>query len=205
MFAGSKVDIRRDIEELVIVPDGLLWYLPFEALVPADDDKGQPPNSSPEESPTLLSHLRIRYAPTVGLAVPQLRTLPPIQNTGIVVGKLFPRDADEVSAARLERLLSVVPSPVVLRVPLPAPAAVIGSLLDELIVLDDVAPSSAYGWLPIPEGRGRSNSGLEAWMALPWGGPQRIVLPASIRPPKARCVAEAARWTAARLFCPSAV
>ncbi len=177
LFTGSKVDVRRDIEELVIVPDGLLWYLPFEALVSDDGEKGQLPNSRPEESPPLLSHVRIRYAPTIGLSVPGLRTVPPIQNTGIVVGKLFPRDADEVSAARLEQLLGVVPSPVVLRAPLPGPAAVIGSLLDELIVLDDVAPSSAYGWLPIPEGRGRSNIGLEAWMALPWGGPQRIVLP----------------------------
>ena len=47
--------------EIVIVPDGVLWYLPFETLpVPAGSG-----NSIP-----LLMHVPIRYAPTLALAVP---------------------------------------------------------------------------------------------------------------------------------------
>ena len=167
LFQGSNVDVSKQLEELVIVPDGLLWYLPFEALIPADAASDEP----------LLSRVRIRYAPTVSLAVPDDAPLPLIATTGVVVGKLFPQDADEVAEAALESLQPMLSKSVALRSPLPGPAPVIGSLLDELIVLDDIALSSAYGWSPIPVARDRSMTGLEAWMALPWGGPQRVVLP----------------------------
>ena len=51
------------IDELVIVPDGLLWYIPFEALqVPSDG--GTVP---------LISKVRIRYAPTIALSQPDAR------------------------------------------------------------------------------------------------------------------------------------
>ncbi len=32
LLAGSKVNLSDNIDELIIVPDGFLWYLPFEAL-----------------------------------------------------------------------------------------------------------------------------------------------------------------------------
>ena len=48
----------NNLEELVIVPDGPLWYLPFELLqVPADQ-------VAADEDQTLLDRVRIRYAPT---------------------------------------------------------------------------------------------------------------------------------------------
>ncbi len=60
LLERSNVDLAGNFEEIVIVPDGLLWYLPFEALTvgKGDDEK------------LLISRARVRYAPTAGLAVP---------------------------------------------------------------------------------------------------------------------------------------
>ncbi len=59
----SNVDLAGNFDEIVIVPDGFLWYLPFEAL----------PVGPPGEQRLLISQARVRYAPTVGLAVPHRR------------------------------------------------------------------------------------------------------------------------------------
>ena len=40
LFEKSNVDLSAKFEELIIVPDGALWYLPFEALpVGKTDDR----------------------------------------------------------------------------------------------------------------------------------------------------------------------
>ena len=55
---NSPADFSKPFEELVIVPDGVMWYLPFEALQVTVEGKLQP----------LISRFRIRYAPTISLA-----------------------------------------------------------------------------------------------------------------------------------------
>ncbi len=62
MTAGSQVNLAANGDELVIVPDGVLWYLPFEALQIDGESVGQP-------STSLLAKRRIRYVPTMGLAL----------------------------------------------------------------------------------------------------------------------------------------
>jgi hypothetical protein len=51
-------------------------------------------------------------------------------------------------------------------------------LLDGLIVLDDVEPGNitASHWLPQSRGRGASSDTADPLLALPYGGPERIVL-----------------------------
>src|SRR5262249_1692494 len=63
LFKGSKAKFPGKIEELVIVPDTFLWYLPFEAL-PASEAKHPPP---------LITRMRLRYSPTIALALPDSR------------------------------------------------------------------------------------------------------------------------------------
>ncbi len=56
---GSPADFSQNFPELIIVPDGLFWYLPFDALqVPVNG-----------ELRSLAARFRLRYAPTVGLCV----------------------------------------------------------------------------------------------------------------------------------------
>ena len=99
---GSLVDLSQPFDELVIVPDGVLWYLPFEALQVKVD--GQPQS--------LISRFRIRYAPTFSLCTGQGPRLNSTGNTAVVVGKLYPRDADAVAQAAFEQLAAVVPGAV---------------------------------------------------------------------------------------------
>jgi hypothetical protein len=74
-----------DIDELVIVPDGVLWYLPFEALPAPSVSRGD--TASEQGSAPLLMQLPIRYAPTLSLTVSDGRRERPIPRTAIVAGK----------------------------------------------------------------------------------------------------------------------
>jgi len=52
-------------------------------------------------------------------------------------------------------------------------------LFDNLIALDDIQPPTAgpYSWSPLQIGRSSKAGSLQAWMDLPWGGPQTVILP----------------------------
>ena len=167
LLKDSRLDLTQNIEELIIVPDGFLWYVPFEALVAGPDSDGRP----------LLERMRIRYVPTAGLALPPRPKTPPIAPTGVVVGKLYSGADDSDNAATVERMAKVVPDAVILQSPLPAPSPVVASLLGGLIVLDDVDVRDPYQWAPIALDRPPAIGSLQHWFALPWGGPRDIILP----------------------------
>jgi tetratricopeptide (TPR) repeat protein len=165
----ARTDLAGQFDELVIVPDGVLWYVPFEALQFSDGDEMKP----------LLSKVRIRYSPTVGLSVGDPRPRRPDGITGVVVGKLYPRDGAEVAEAEFEKLSRIVAS-TALKGPLPAPAAVFASLLNRLIVFNDVLPpqdGGPYAWAPLQTDRVAQGTALSQWFAFPWGGPEQVILP----------------------------
>ena len=169
LFDKSNVDLNTKFDELIIVPDGLLWYLPFEALpIGKDEATAQP----------LISQVRVRYAPTVGLAIPYHHARrPEPKPTGVVLGKLFPHDDDTVAQNAFEPLERSL-KPVVLPHNPQAPSALVRTLVDGLIVLDDIKTTDgAYGWSPTQLETNKSGGLLSAWMTLPWGGPEWIVLP----------------------------
>jgi CHAT domain-containing protein len=170
LLKGSRADFSKSFEELIIVPDGFLWYLPFEALEVNVDGQLQP----------LISRGRILYAPTISLATStQARRLKPTGKTAVILGKLFPRDDESVSKAAYERLAAALPGTVALKPPAPGPIADFKVLFDRLIVLDDLTinDQEPYGWIPAPIERGKSGGTLADWMGLPWGGPEQIILP----------------------------
>ncbi len=169
LLKGSPVDLAQSFDELVIVPDGVLWYLPFEAL--QIKVKGQ--------TAPLISRFRIRYAPTLSLATSQGSGRNPRGNTAVVVGRLYPNSEDAVSQAAFDQLAAVVPDAVALKSPLPAAPSLYGSLFQRLVVLEDIASSDQdpYGWALVPTDRGKTGESLADWLALPWGGPDVVVLP----------------------------
>lgn len=168
LLKGSKADFSKSFEELVIVPDGGLWYVPFEALPVTVDGKQIP----------LISHVRVRYAPTASLATAPQRGRSPTEQTGCVVGKLYPRDDANVAAAACEKLAETLPGTVAVHSPLPAPASVCRVLFDRLVVLDDINTlGGPFDWAPASIDRTKIGSPLKDWLCLPWGGPREIVLP----------------------------
>ncbi len=166
---GSLVDLSQPFDELVIVPDGMLWYLPFEALQVKVGGK----------TVSLSSRFRISYAPTLSLCSWRGPARSASGNTAVVVGKLFPHDNESVAQSAFEQLSAVVPGAVALKSPPPAPSAVYSTLFRRLIVFDDIAASERdpYGWSPAPIDHGKAGALLAEWLLLPWGGPEVVVLP----------------------------
>ena len=168
LLAGSRVDLAKEFDELAIVPDGLLWYVPFEALQVKVDGKLRP----------LISRFRIRYAPTASLATSVGPAANPTGNTAVVTGRLYPRDDEAIAQNALARMADVLPGTVGIKTPLPAPSSIYASLFDRLIVLDDLALNGGpYSWAPVPIDRGRPGSSLGDWLSLPWDGPREVILP----------------------------
>jgi hypothetical protein len=160
LFGGARLDWAKTLE-LAIVPDGWLWYLPFEALILPG--AGEPT--------VLIDRLPLHYGPTAALAVGDARPFRRPLHTGIVATQL----AGDESIKSLEE---VVVGPVRLAPPFAQPGYLLAPLLDELIVLDDVDLDRVdlYGWSPLPRARGRANDSLAAWIGLPYEGPERIML-----------------------------
>lgn len=169
LFDGSSLDPAA-LDELIVVPDGLLWYVPFTALPVVKDDRLMP----------LISASRVRLAPTVGLAVGNSRPWRRVQRTAIVGQDILPGDEDEQKAA-LATMREAVENPINFPSALPASSPIVGSLTDTLVVLDDVELelSSPLGWSPIAETRGAKQGSLSHWLTLPQFGPQRVLLPAA--------------------------
>ena len=168
LLEKSNVDLAGNFDEIAIVPDGVLWNLPFEILSVGKDGHEK----------LLMSQARVRYAPTVGLAVPYGRVHKPRPTVGVVLGKLYPQDDDTVASAAFEQLSRAVTGAVALPRTLPAASSVYRSVLDGLIVLDDIKPGEGpYDWSPAAMDRGKPGNALVNWFSLPWGGPEHIILP----------------------------
>ena len=84
-----KEPFKADFKEIIIVPDGVTWYVPFEALPFGDAKENRP----------LISRLRIRYAPMMALALPLHDGRKTSPTFGVVVGKLYPSDTPEIGEA----------------------------------------------------------------------------------------------------------
>ncbi|MEX2025649.1 MAG: hypothetical protein WEH44_00085, partial [Pirellulaceae bacterium] len=111
-------------KELVVVPDNVLWYLPFEALqVPGD-----------EETKDLGATLKVRYCPTLSLVLPDKRGHKPLGRTAIFAGRLWIRDEPSVAGEVASQLLTAVDGSSILPTTLPAPSSVMASLVQRLVV-----------------------------------------------------------------------
>ncbi|HEX5105405.1 MAG TPA: CHAT domain-containing protein, partial [Pirellulaceae bacterium] len=154
--------------ELVIVPDSVLWYLPFEAL----------PVKLGEETMPLLTQLPIRYAPTLSLAVPDRRGNRPLPRTALIAGKLLPRDSDQAANALRDTVVDAIPGTAVLGDPLPATSGTLAATFDRLVVLADIDDGKLpFGWAPLVLDAGKPGSSLAEWSTLPWAGAEQIILP----------------------------
>jgi len=169
LLRGSKADFTQKFDELVVVPDGLLWYVPFEALTVNIDGELRP----------LISRVRIRYAPTVSLVTWPTRARAAVGRTAVVLGKLHPREEPAVPQAAFDRLAKSLPGVEAIKAPPPAPSGIFGALLKRLIVFDELNATlgGPYEWMPIALDRNRLGGTVGDWLALPWHGPEEIVLP----------------------------
>ena len=170
LLKGSRADFTTKFDELIIVPDGVLWYVPFEALQVQAGGQLQP----------LISRFRVRYAPTAGLATATVALGRRRGNTAIVAGKLGPKLEEEAVQTAVQDLSKSLPGCVTLKMPLPATAPIYANFIDRLVVLDELSPtalSDPYGWSPLPTERTKNAGPLGEWSLLPRRGPDEVILP----------------------------
>lgn len=194
IFERSKVSLTEGIGELAIVPDGLLWYLPFEIL-PAggeggeDDGGGDRPGATP---PRMLRDVcRIRYAPTRSLAVTGAN--PPGAErpvgrgvVGVHAGRAVRGEKPEAAAEALHRLMAGIDR----ALPLPSQSqqahgvvvwpSLPAALCDSLVVLDEVSGDGAAGVRGML-GRGaeraaKGGASPSDWLGSPHKRPQCVVV-----------------------------
>lgn len=159
----------NEVEELVVVPDGVLWYLPFEILQVGDET----------EAESLIEKVNIRYLPTVALAGPDARRNPAKGTLAVVTGKLYPRDDEIVAEEAFASIQSDTPDAVQLKLTLPGPASLLSVLIDRLLVLDDFEEprGGTTAHVPMQLDQGKAGSGLGSWMSLPFGSVGQLALP----------------------------
>lgn len=157
-----------EFDELIIVPDGQLWYLPFEALQIRSGDT----------SIALIDKVRIRYAPTLSLAVPDPRPRKRVARTLVVAGTIFPRAEAETADELLGRLRDADPLMFGPSAKTPPVGTLLPKTVDRLLVLNDLDNDARgpFDWSPVGGDRGKSIS-LDQWMMLPWGAPDEVLLP----------------------------
>ncbi len=154
LLKGSQADFAAKFDELIIVPDGLLWYVPFEALQVQIDGQPRP----------LISRFRIRYVPTAGLATATSDLGRRQGNTAILVGKLHPKLEDDAVESTVKGLSKSLPGCVTLKMPLPASAPIYANFIDRLVVFDELSPAAQtdpYGWSPLPTERTKARRTAE--------------------------------------------
>jgi hypothetical protein len=168
IFSGASLEPAA-LKQLIVIPDGVVWYVPFGALVTKLDDKPAP----------LGSLAKIRYAPTAALAFSFEGPWRRVQRSGLVAGAIAPGDEPQQRQEALAALRDAVPGALPLATPAPAPSPLLATLLDALLVIEDVDALGVdpLAWSPLPIDRNPQQGALDHWMALPGNGPQRILLP----------------------------
>ncbi|MDR0326766.1 MAG: CHAT domain-containing protein, partial [Planctomycetaceae bacterium] len=164
-----------NFSELVIVPTGTLWYVPFESMSVQSGEQLRPLLTAGQ------TPLVIRYAPTASLGVPQKSSRSVNAETLVLCGKLMSKDTPDVALEAVSRFTkSGVQNLAVMRAddrtsPLPASPSAFASQIQQLVVLDDIPMAPPLGWFPFTS---KGKVPVSSWLTLPWGGPRRVVLPA---------------------------
>lgn len=175
LFENSKVELAEGIDELVIVPDGMLWYLPFE-LLPVGSAR---PDDEQPESQRLRDVCRIRYCPTRSLAVLRFETPRTGGPVGIYAGRLSRGDKPAVAQEWGQQLTGSIERAVMLPAPGPAaPMPLVASLLDTLVVVDELSGDGPLAARPLFSMQGgRAAMTFGDWLGSPSKRPRCIVLP----------------------------
>lgn len=171
LFENSKVTLAEGIDELVIVPDGWLWYVPFEIL-PVSSNR-------PDDATRRLRDVcRIRYAPTRSLAVSAPRAIRNAGPDGIVAGKMCRGDAQADIDAAAAALRQTVEHSLLLDLDPSGPAAaLVGSLCDGLVIHEELTGAGPMATRPCILGGAGGGATFADWLAAPRKATRRIALP----------------------------
>ncbi len=161
--------------ELVVVPDNILWYVPFESLCVIDTDGKLRPFIAVNDGKWSL-----RYAPTAALGLPNREGHGVEVETVVVAGKLFSKDDPKKALTQANEMSEVITNLTILpSAKVPNKETLFSTQLKRLVVFSDIplAKNGPLAWNPFGTETKQSGIGIASWLELPWGGPKLVVLP----------------------------
>lgn len=164
LFPTRQAAYWKSFDELIIVPDGPTWYVPFE-LILAESASAAP--------------LRIRYAPMVSMSLPN--ELPPVKfPKTLLAGR---RSSVAALQTRFDQqfalLKAIIPDVESYPPTSKIPTSMLSAVTDCLIVWTDewktLANLNGFSW--IPDSSNKVGLAVADWLLLPWSGPRQIIVP----------------------------
>lgn len=158
------------VDHLIVIPDALLWYVPFEIL-PTEG----------EDSPLLGDSIKLTYAATPSLAIYPTAPATTKPVVAITSGKFFaPREA-EANEALVQSLVDSIAAGGSVRLPQQAARTTsrVGEIAGHLMVAEPVTPnpnSTLDTPLAAYEASQR-NGTLRSWLGFPPAAPGSVFLP----------------------------
>ena len=158
-----------EIDHLIVVPDGPLWYVPFELLPLTEEDDGE----------SIGDRISISYAPTPGFALHALTSQNSSRAIGIASGPLFaPKDAEQNKLV-VQSIMDAIQDPVNLSATTTEPSGLFGPSIGHFVV---AAPRNAttgnlLTTMQLSPQDNRSAYGtLAGWIQYPAIVPRSVVL-----------------------------
>ena len=170
IFKNFSDDQWENFDELIVVPDGILWYVPFEILQ----------TGAAAELSYLQDAVRIRYLPLISFTSGARLKDDPRTRVAVVTGKIHNKSEPELSQSAFEKLKDTLTNASRFSQQFKIPSSLFGSVIDTLLVWSDikyVPRAGTYSIQPFQLDSGRNGSSLADWMNAPWHGPTDIVLP----------------------------
>ncbi|MDR1925247.1 MAG: hypothetical protein LBQ66_12830 [Planctomycetaceae bacterium] len=171
--------------ELIVVPYGRLWYVPFESLTVQVGNEFRPLISASNEPIT------VRYAPMASLGIPQKTgNRSKLAQTLVIYGNLTggvkndsvdALDAiDRYTKENVIKNMVLMPSREKDLPDFPGTASVYATQVKQLVVLDDIPTMNLapLAWSPFTSDKKKLQQPVSSWLTLPWGAPELVVLPA---------------------------
>jgi hypothetical protein len=198
LFPSKSAWNESGLEHLVIVPDGPLWYLPFELLPAMEgpaatedgnaDDAEEVVKEDNAETPPMLwaDKLNISYAPTPGLALRDVGAASDGNRVAVMAGTFFAPRQKELNDQMIEEMLAAADDPLQWTLGSAPPTDRVGLGVAHLLVASPLTPSVAapLATTTIPSStstpRADANGAwdqLSGWIRLPAGGPRTVALP----------------------------
>ena len=157
-------------EQLAIVPDSILWYVPYGAMTLPRGEELVPIASVP--------NFTLFCAPTVSLCFARGASSAPLRNeTVIVPGKLHPKEDADIQSDALARLRKNLPKTALWSESvLTSPPRLLLSLSDRFLSYEEIFADDP-DW-PLVGGREKKGgTPVSDLRFLPWGGPKTVILP----------------------------
>ncbi|MDB4777872.1 CHAT domain-containing protein [bacterium] len=177
LFQNANAEQWASMKRLVLVPDGVTWYLPWEALRVGAD----------EQNKKMLSEiLEFRYSPTLGLAFSKPLPFHRIVRSAAFTSRLHSKAEEEQSKLAAEDLLVDLPGITIYDRHVMIPSNLLGVAADQFVVWSAIERSrrgilATYATNPIQlDSDRKSGSTLGSWLSLPYRSVDQIVMPGFI-------------------------